>query len=497
MCNQFTGSNAEIWVKPEQTNGVLAVDAVGTPLSTTLQAAANPGDTTIEVVGITNASTGDIIAVGGNDSIEYVKIHDSTAPAGNTITLDDNTKINFRHESGEAVLETDPTADWFKLGNVTNFTPNSNRALDESAAAAGGIRALSNLRLGSYDFGADITIEFDVESSPLWFYYALNNDYASVGTATAGASTTTDANAAIGDTIVSVTSETGFAVGEFAQLGTGTTAEVFKIGGVSAGQLDLDADAHPQGLRKAHTSGATCDEVIAPFTHTITKGDCLPVGLSILLRFTQGDGTESIALMTGNVVNTYTPTVSGDTTIPTFTINTVAKKMQILSENIFGTPTTVAHKPYAQYEAVVSVDGSAQTQNKITTLATTIENNVTVGRPVGTALPGNVVPGQGRITGTFDYEYDTQAFGELTQAGSEHQLTIAWTYQLDANHSLTMDLPTVIFGGNAHPAFSDLSRVSDSKTFSAKLDTVSTPNTDITITAVNNNPTVEYLVEAA
>jgi hypothetical protein len=47
--------------------------------------------------------------------MEFVKV-DSSYVSGTTVPLDTNTKINYRHESGEDVKETDPTGNWFKLG---------------------------------------------------------------------------------------------------------------------------------------------------------------------------------------------------------------------------------------------------------------------------------------------------------------------------------------------------------------------------------------------
>ena len=97
-----------------------------------------------------------------------------------TITLDTNTKINYRHEPGEDVKETDPTGNWFKLGNVRSFTPSGGRELQRSQALSGS-RVLSNFREGNYDAGADMTVELDIETAGLFYLHALNNDYYSAG----------------------------------------------------------------------------------------------------------------------------------------------------------------------------------------------------------------------------------------------------------------------------------------------------------------------------
>ena len=240
---QASGSSAEIWYKIETANGVTPADTVGGGGSSTLSAAVNPGAVQITVASATNIAVNDILKVGNDQNMEFVKV--SSIASAPTLDLDANTKINYRHESGEAVLEVDPANDWFKLGNVRSFTPSGGRELQRSQALSGS-RVLSNFREGNYDAGGDMTVELDIETAGLFYMHALNSDYGTTGTATAGASTTLNAAAAAGDATVSVTLETGFAIGEYAQVSTGTGAEVIKIGGVSANTLTLDTTAHPK-----------------------------------------------------------------------------------------------------------------------------------------------------------------------------------------------------------------------------------------------------------
>ena len=110
---QASGSSAEIWYKIEQVNGVTPSDDSGA--STTLASAVNPGATSISVASGTGIAAGEILRVGNTQNMEFVKV-DSSYVSGTTVPLDTNTKINYRHESGEDVKETDPTGNWFKLG---------------------------------------------------------------------------------------------------------------------------------------------------------------------------------------------------------------------------------------------------------------------------------------------------------------------------------------------------------------------------------------------
>ncbi len=136
---QASGSSAEIWYKIEQANGV--TPSVDSGASTTLATAVNPGATSIVVASATGIAAGEILRVGNSQNMEFVKV-DAGYVSGTTITLDTNTKLNYRHESGEDVKETDPTGNWFKLGNVRSFTPSGGQGAAEVAGALGLARAL-------------------------------------------------------------------------------------------------------------------------------------------------------------------------------------------------------------------------------------------------------------------------------------------------------------------------------------------------------------------
>jgi len=118
--SQASGSSTAIYYKIEQTNGVIPHTDSGA--DTTLAAAANPGASSVDVASGTGIAAGDIVRIGTNQNMEWVKV-DASYSSGTTIPLDANTKLNYRHEAGEAFKESDPTGSWFKLGNVRSFTP--------------------------------------------------------------------------------------------------------------------------------------------------------------------------------------------------------------------------------------------------------------------------------------------------------------------------------------------------------------------------------------
>jgi tail tube protein len=418
---------------------------------------------------------------------------DSSYVSGTTVPLDTNTKINYRHESGEDVKETDPTGNWFKLGNVRTFTPSGGRELQRSQALSGS-RVLSNFREGNYDAGADMTVELDIETAGLFYLHALNNDYYSAGTTqpSSPVNTTLANPGAKGDTQIEVADATNMATGVFLLVGTGTGAEIVKVGTYTSGTtIDLDPDAHPYGLRKSHAGGVAVVEKIKPFTHTIYRGSSIPEGISILLRFTD---IESLMLIRGNKISNLTLNVD-PSDLPQLNMTVVGKAFQILSENIFGTPTAISNTPYVHWEADVQVDGSPLTTNQLENLSLVIENTIQANFVVGSPIKGAITPGEGSVSGSFTYQFGSQQFSEKTVAGTETQLDFIWTYIGDDNHQVTMSVPKAKFEGTPHPGVGSKDPITDDKSFLGRLDTGSSPNTDITVTVKNNQPTVEFMVE--
>lgn len=486
---QASGSSSEIWYKIEATNGVTPSDDSGA--STTLGAAVNPGATSIVVASDTGIAAGEILRVGTAQNMEFVKVR-SDYSSGTTVTLDLNTKINYRHESGEAVVETDPTNDWFKLGNVRSFTPSGGRPLQRSQALSGS-RVLSNFREGNYEAGADMTVELDIESAGLFYLHALNNDYASVGTTqpTDPVNTTVATTAvAAGDTSFEVASATNMATGVYLQVGTGNDAEIVKVGTYTSGTtIDLDPDAHPFGFRKAHAIGVAVVEKIAPFIHTINRGATIPEGISFILRFADID---SLMLIRGNKFSNLTLNIEpGD--LPQLNMTVVGKAFQVLSENIFGTPVTLDNIPYVHWEASVEVDDVVN--STLENLSLVIENTIQGNPVIGSPIRGAITPGEGSVSGSFTYQYGSALFAEKTIAGTETKLEFNWKYIGDDNHEIAMVITKAKFEGTPHPGVSSKDPITDEKSFLGRLDTGLSPATDIKVTVTNVNPTVEFMVD--
>ena len=492
MAQQASGSAAEIWYKIEKTNGITPSEDKTSGASSTLSEAVSPGATSIKVASATNVNASDVLRIGDGVSEEFVQVA-SDYSSGTTVGINPLTKLNFRHKSGEKVKGVDASKDWFKLGNVRSFTPGGGRELVRSQAVVG-MRALSSYREGNYDVSADMTVEMDIASVGLFYLFALNKDYVTTGASKSGSKGSSALNGAVeaGAKEITVDAVTNFASNDFAQIGTGAVAEVVKIKEATGKKLPLNEAYHPQGLRFDHANDSSVVEVKSPFTHVITRGRDIPAGISFLLRFTD---VGSYNLMRGCRVNTLGMNVSPDDLI-TLTLNVMGRATQTLGANLFGkTATAIPLVPYAHWESVMSIGGAEQAKNYFESLAINLENNIGGNFVIGSPFRGAITPGEGSVSGSFTYQYETQDFVNALIAGTEQALKFGWRYIGDANHEFVIEVPKAKFEGVPHPGVSDKSPITDEKNFVGRLDTSQEPNTDVKVTVKNNHPTAEYLKE--
>lgn len=482
---QFTGSNARLAYKPEKESGVLAAVKSTTAIGVTA-AAVNPGGNEVALAAATTIVKGDTILLGDGDNQEILSVS-AVDVAKKLLTLDSGSVANFRHETGETVTKLDSIGGWYDLGGVTSFTPRGERAVAESAAFGTGVRAVANTVLGRYEFGGDLTVEVDITVMPLWFLHSLNAHYISTGTEPSSeVETKVSARIPAGVTEFNVASETGLAVNDFIEIGG---QEVVKISNLTGKKVKF-AGSHPHGLRYAHAKDAAVKKVEAPFTHTIIKGLTLPAGLTLLLHLSEGDDQHSLALLTGCRINSLSLSVSGTETISTATVSVNCARLQVLSKNIFGAAQKIPHKLYAQWEVAVA---AGDADNRLNSLSLDIENNISSPTPLGSALPGVPSVGQGRVSGSFEYEYRSQSFAIATAVGLSKSLNFLWSYIADPDYSLQVIIPSAKFGGAGHPPVPGRDPITDTKTFTAEFS--SSENTDIKIVAKTKNPTIEYLTE--
>lgn len=91
------------------------------------------------------------------------------------------------------------------------------------------------------------------------------------GTDSGTGGSTLNGGTAVGATSVIVSDATGYSIGNYIQIGTSVNPECRKISNVVGTTLSLT-----QPLDFAHLTGVTCNEVAAPFTHTVTETFQLP-----------------------------------------------------------------------------------------------------------------------------------------------------------------------------------------------------------------------------
>ncbi|MEM4408425.1 MAG: phage tail tube protein, partial [Candidatus Caldarchaeum sp.] len=440
--------------------------------NTTLGATVNPGATSITVASASGIAAGDILRVGDDDSVEFVKV-DSSYTTGTTIPLASTTPLNFRHLSGEAVKECTP-AGMKKLGALVSFSPGGGIGRFESGAIGSGRKGLTNIRSGNYEVSGSIDVESSIENIGFLLVHALGKDYTTAGTTVGGgANTTLAAGASAGATSITVASASGIAAGDYLQIGTGTTQEVVQVdSSYTTGTTIPLASTTP--LRFSHASGEAVVEVTSPFTHTAKRGT-LPAGLTLLLHYTD---VSSLALYRGCKINTLT--VEADArSLPRVRIDFVGKAMQSLGENLFGSAQDASHTPYAPWEGVIEEGG-----NEIKTVESIrigIENNIRgdVFR-IGSRFLASAQEGDGRASGSFTYHFFDASLVKKAMFESESSLRLKFIYAKDTNHELAFYIPRVIYTGNPHPGLPDKGPISDSKDFTALYS--STDDTDMTVT---------------
>ncbi len=474
---QASGSNGLVSFRREQSFGVPDFpDVSGGGSSTISVAAAGPGATSIEVASATNFAIGDKIKVGDSRNLEYVEI---LSISSNVLTLHPNTRINYRHEIGEAVVE-QSLAGFVKIGAITSYNLDGELQQFESGAIDGVRQGVQGVRSGNYVVNGNLTVEIATEGIGVFLAHALNAAYKSTGPAepVTPAATTLANAAAIGDRTIEVAAFTNISVGDLLRIESGESAEIVKVdaawGGAST-TVDIE-----QPIRQAHADSSTVDEVISPFTHTIKRGS-LPPGMSMLLHLSDID---SLALIRGAKINSLDLTLD-PSGINTMSVSFLAQGAQMLQRDIFGTLTSVTHNPLVPWEAILKEGGSAIAT--VESMALNIENNISADRfTVGSRFIGAATEGKERTSGSIQYQYNDASLVKKAIEEVESSLNVKWTYTLDANHTLEIDLPRVKYGGSPHPALPDEGPITDTRSFTALRD--ATEQSDVKITIL----TTEY-----
>ena len=261
-----------------------ASDKASGEMDTTTDAIVLPGATIIPVAATTNSSVGDYVQIGttGTDSTEVRKI--TAIDSGVSIRV--NAPVGFYHASGESVQENTYSAGAITaLALDTNtmdhmrFTPGVWESIELPDPAMEiepryflGTESRRNFYAaykGQQSFSGTLSNFELLNGYPLRFPLGT---VATTGTDSGGGGgSVTDGITYKGQYEFDVDSGTGYAADDYIQIGTGTTAEVRKVTAVSTNNIFID---YP--VLFEHASGETCNEVIAPYTHTIIEAVELP-----------------------------------------------------------------------------------------------------------------------------------------------------------------------------------------------------------------------------
>ena len=263
---------------------VKATALASSELATTTNTITLPGARTIGVAATTNADVGDYVQIGttGTNGTEIRKIVKIVTSAPRSLTL--NAPVGFYHESGEAVQEVDTTTsagtmDGLAIDSNTShhmrFTPGvweSIEVPDPAMEIEGryflGTESKRNFYAaykGQQSFSGTLSNFELLNGYPLRFPLGTVSTTGSDKGGTAGAGTVNGIIYA-GQYEIDVATFANYAVSDYIQVDVGVLSEVRKIVAVSSGNFWVD---YPFLFEHAH--GVACNEVEAPFTHTIVE----------------------------------------------------------------------------------------------------------------------------------------------------------------------------------------------------------------------------------
>jgi len=267
--------------------------------------------------------------------------------------------------------------------------------------------------------------------------------YGVVGTAGTG-STTLSAGSTAGATTVTVTSATGFTVGQVVQIDVNsttvpTTAECRKITNIAGSTLTLDV-----ALTYAHASGVALIGVQAPYTHSIQQAVALS---SYTVEKNLGGpaslGGESI-LFAGSRVNKLSINVTATDAEAALSADMVAQSAAVLDAPT--NPVVVNEMPYVFAEGTLSLFG--QTVAQASGFTMDIDNKListyTFNQSHNLQF---LTPGMLEVSGKIDLvwqSFDDATWGYWTQAlnGGHGVLTFTLAHPTNGG-TVTFSCPTV------------------------------------------------------
>ena len=238
--------------------------------STVLASNTVAGAKSLVVSSATSFAVGDYIRIeaAGASAREIRKIVEIS---GTTFYLD--APLGFRHLAGVTVVEMDTASNLagnsfitFLPGVYTSITTPDpeNEFLPQYFLSTTGSRNFTRMYRGQQSFNGSLSSLILLNGFPLRFPIGK---VATVGTDSGAGGSTLSSATAVGVREIDIAAGTGYADGDFIQIDTGNNSEVRQI--ISGGGTTTLVLNYP--LLIAHASGVACNEVAAPFTHTIVE----------------------------------------------------------------------------------------------------------------------------------------------------------------------------------------------------------------------------------
>lgn len=230
------------------------------------------------------------------------------------------------------------------------------------------------------------------------------------------------------------------------------------------------------GTLLKHALGTCVDSGGGPYTHIIKRGT-LPAGLSIEKGFT--DLGEYFTFC-GCKIDQL------DITVPLNGLVTgkLAIKGKAVSDNgsSLGSPTAVAHTPYAQQDVVMLEGGGAI---NLLGLDLSITNALDVVQQIGSRSPAAITEGKGDCTGTVSIMFNSMTVYNKWKA--ETPTTLEATFTQGAA-SVDINMTNVRYFDAGPPMIAKDGGVVQSFKFRALYD--SATSTDVTVTIINTEATL-------
>lgn len=263
----------------------------------------NPGDRSVVLAGVGGLAVGDYLQFEAA-GVAIRELRKIVAISGTTVYLD--YPLGFPHANTVTVSE---AAGAITGSSYLTFLPGVYEAiaapdlvpelLPQYFLSTTANRNWSYLYRGKQTFSGSIANMILLNGFPLRFPIGR---VATTGSTPTNATTTTAATVR-GQLTVPLTVVTGYATGDFFQIDTGTNAEVRQIISIAALVVTFN---YPFMI--AHASGAAVNEVVSPFTHTVSETSELDsVTWHLLMRDTdETAANDLIRRFVGGMINRAT-----------------------------------------------------------------------------------------------------------------------------------------------------------------------------------------------